>query len=146
MALKDTWVTGDTYTATDQNDVADAVNALSNAYDLSIIGFGAGSVRAVGTGDNPMGVHLMRAVTISKVTYRCATADASGNLVVELRKNGAQIAGSPATIAAANQVAGADQTISPEVACAASDIITVYVTGIGTTPGKGLVADILGVA
>lgn len=112
-------------------------------YDITLVAFGASTVRATGTGDNPFGVKLQRAVTLQAVTYRAATEDASGNLVVELRKNGAAIAGTAATIAAGSQVAGS--TLTGSVALAAGDVLTVAVTGIGTTPGKGLVADIKGV-
>ena len=113
-------------------------------YDLSVVGSSAGTVRAVGTGDFPFGVKLQRAATFSSVTYRASTADASGNLVVELRKNGSTISGTSATVAAASQVAGGTATGSWSFA--AGDILTVYITAIGTTPGKGLIADILGLA
>ncbi|MEV0247983.1 hypothetical protein AB0H76_15425 [Nocardia sp. NPDC050712] len=113
-------------------------------YDVSFIAFGKDTTRATGTGDNPFGLKLQRAVTFTSVTYRVATADASGNLVVELRKNGSAVSGSSATIAAANQVAGG--TATGTYAFAAGDILTVQITGVGTTPGKGLIADILGLA
>lgn len=116
--------------------------AAGQVADLSVVVFGANSVRASGTGDFPFGVKLQRAVTFSSVTYRVATADASGNLVVELRKNGTAVSGSSATVAAANQVAGG--TATGTWAFAAGDVITVQVTGVGSTPGKGLVADIRG--
>ena len=110
--------------------------------DVSIVGFGAATARAVGTGDFPFGIKLQRAITFTSVTFRVATADASGNLVVELRKNGTQVSGTPTTIAAASQVAGGTSTGT--WAFAAGDIITVQVTAVGTTPGKGLIADIKG--
>jgi hypothetical protein len=110
--------------------------------DVSVVGFGASTARAVGTGDFPFGVKLQRAITFTSVTFRAATADASGNLVVELRKNGTQVAGTPTTIAAASQVAGGTSTGT--WAFAAGDILTVQVTAVGTTPGKGLIADIKG--
>ncbi len=108
--------------------------------DRTITAFAGNTVRAIGTGDNPFGVRLGRAVTATAVTYRCATAAASGNLVVELRKNGAAVPGTSASIPAANQVAGA--TVTGNWAFAAGDVVTVNVTAVGTTPGKGLVADI----
>lgn len=108
-----------------------------------MVGFGKDTTRATGTGDNPFGVKLQRAVTFSSVTYRAATADASGNLVVELRKNGVAVSGTSATIAAANQITGGTSTGTWSFA--ADDILTVQITGVGTTPGKGLVADIKGV-
>ena len=110
--------------------------------DMSIVGFGATTTRATGTGDFPFGVRLQRAITFTSVTYRAATADASGNLVVELRRNGVAVTGSSSTIAAASQVAGG--TATGTWAFASGDIITVQVTGIGTTPGRGLIADIRG--
>lgn len=116
--------------------------AAGQVADVSIVGFGAATARAVGTGDFPFGVKLQRAITFSSVTFRAATADASGNLVVELRKNGTQIATSVTTIAAASQVAGG--TTTGTWAFDAGDIISVQVTAVGTTPGKGLIADIRG--
>ncbi|WP_336791757.1 hypothetical protein [Gordonia malaquae] len=109
--------------------------------DISMIVVGKDTVRSNGSGDNPFGVKMQRAVVIESVTVRCLTADASGNLVVELRKNGTAIPVTSQTIAAANQVAGA--TVSGlSVSLAAGDILAVQVTGVGGTPGKGLVADI----
>lgn len=118
--------------------------AAGQVADLSIVAFGANTARAASSyGDFPFGVKLQRAVTLTSVTYRAATADASGNLVVELRKNGSTVTGSSATIAAASQVAGG--TATGTWSFAAGDIVTVYITAAGTTPGKGLIADITGV-
>ncbi len=111
--------------------------------DLSIVAFAANTTRSAGTGDFPFGIKLQRAITFSAVHYRAATADASGNLVVELRKNGVAVSGTAATIAAASQVAGGSVT-GGSWAFAAGDIITVQVTGVGTTTGKGLIADLAG--
>ena len=116
--------------------------AAGQVADLSIVAFGSVTARAVGTGDFPFGVKLQRAVTFTSVTYRVATADASGSLVVELRKNGTAVSGSSSTIAAASQVSGG--TATGTWAFAAGDIITVRVTAVGTTPGKGLIADVQG--
>lgn len=122
--------------------VSDRSQPLGQVADLSVVAFGKDTTRAAGTGDNPFGVKLQRAVTFSSVTYRVATADASGNLVVELRKNGSAVSGTSTTIAAASQVAGGTTTGTWDFA--EGDILTVQVTGVGTTPGKGLVADIKG--
>lgn len=116
--------------------------AAGQVADMFVMAFGATTVRATGTGDFPFGVKLQRALTLSSVTFRCATADASGNLVVELQKNGSTVSGTSTTIAAASQVAGGTSTGT--WGFAAGDVLTVVVTGIGTTPGKGLVADIKG--
>ena len=110
--------------------------------DMSIVAFGANTARATGTGDFPFGVKLQRAITFTSVTFRAATADASGNLVVELQKNGSQVSGTPTTIAYGSQVSGGTSTGT--WAFAAGDILTVNVTGVGGTPGKGLVADVKG--
>lgn len=114
-------------------------------YDVCFPAVGKDTTRAASSaGDLPGGLKLQRAVTFSSVTYRAITADASGDLVVELRKNGATVTGSSATIAAANQVTGGTATGS--WGFADGDILTVYITAVGTTPGKGLVADIEGLA
>ena len=118
-------------------------NCVGQVADVSIVAFGANTARAASSyGDFSFGIKLQRAITFTSVTFRAATADASGNLVVELRKNGTQVSGTPTTIAAASQVAGATSTGT--WAFASGDILTVYVTGVGTTPGKGLIADIKG--
>jgi hypothetical protein len=87
-------------------------------------------------------VKLQRAVVFTSVTFRVATADASGNLVVGLRKNGTLVSGTSTTIAAANQVAGGTSTGTWSFAT--GDILTAYVTAVGTTPGLGLIADLRG--
>ncbi|WP_053061988.1 hypothetical protein [Rhodococcus sp. ARP2] len=110
-------------------------------YDITFVA--QSGTRTVGLGDVPAGIKLRRAVTFSEVTFHCETADATGNLVAEIRKNGIQVAGSPATIAAANQVAGG--TSSGAFTFAAGDALTINVTGVGTTPGKGLIAELKGV-
>lgn len=116
--------------------------AGTSPYDLSITVCGKDTTRAAGTGDFPRGVRLARAATFTEAVYRGVTPDASGNLVVELRKNGVAVSGSSATIAAANQVAGG--TATGTYAYAAGDILTVQITGVGTTPGKGLQVDLKG--
>lgn len=113
-------------------------------YDMSVVVFGKNSTRASGTGDFPFGVKLQRAATFSSVTYRGNTVGGSGNLVVELRKNGVAVSGSSATIAAANVVTGG--TATGTYSYAAGDILTVQVTTADGTPGTGLIADITGLA
>lgn len=99
--------------------------------------------RAVGYGQNTIGVKLARPVTFTQIIYRCATADNSGSLVVELRKNGSAVSGTSATIGFAAQVAGSSVTGSWSFAD--GDILTVYITAVGGGPvGLGLVADLKG--
>lgn len=137
------------------NHVSNADSRLSDTrtpttgtvpYDLCIPAFGKSTTRAAGTGDFPFGVKMQRAATFTSVTYRANTADASGNLVVKLQKNGSDtgMSGSSVTIAAANQVAGGTGTGTWSFA--AGDILTVVVVSVGTTPGTGLIADITGLA
>lgn len=113
----------------------------TSPYDFSVVVFGKDTARAVGTGDFPFGIKLQRAVSVEAFTVRGNTADASGNLVVELRKNGAAVTGTSTSVAAANQVAGGNSTGGPW-AFAAGDVLLPAVTGVGTTPGKGLILDI----
>ena len=117
-------------------------SCVGQVADLSIVAFGAATIRAVGTGDFPFGIKLQRACLFEGVHYRAATADGSGSLTVELRKNGVALAQSQVTIAAGSQVAGTSTVGSWSFA--SGDIITVYVTAIGGSPGKGLIADIRG--
>lgn len=98
--------------------------------------------RAVGYGQNTLGVKFQHAVILTQVLYRCITADASGSSTFELRKNGTTLTGSSVTIAAAGQVTGASATGTWSFA--EGDILTVAITAVGTTPGNGLVADIKG--
>jgi len=110
--------------------------------DLSLVIFGANKTRSVGTGDFPFGVKLRRAIRFSNATFRAATADASGSMTVELRKNGAAVAGSQVSISATSQVDGG--TAEGTWDFAAGDVLTVHVTAVGSTPGKGLIADVAG--
>lgn len=114
------------------------------AYDPSIIAFGKDTVRAAGTGDNPFGIKFQRACTFTSVTFRAATADASGSGVYKIQKNGADVSGMTATVAFGSQVAGG--TATGTWSFAAGDIMTLVCVSNGTTPGKGLMADILGTA
>ncbi|WKW84822.1 minor tail protein [Gordonia phage Jamzy] len=110
--------------------------------DITMVVAGKDTTRATGTNDNPFGIKLQRSVTVTKLTARAVTADASGSLVVELRRNGTAVSGASVTIAAASQVAGG--TVTGSWAFVTDDILTVNVTTVGTTPGKGLVVDLQG--
>ncbi|WP_433597935.1 hypothetical protein ACQPXH_19280 [Nocardia sp. CA-135953] len=119
--------------------------AAGQVYDIAYVA--QTGTRATGAGNVlPHGIKLRRAVRFTEVTYRGNTADASGNLVVELRKNGSQVSGTPKTIAAADQTAGgANATNTGTWDFAVGDVLSVQVTGVGTTPGTYLEADIKGV-
>jgi len=152
MTLKNDWHNIDSFLAADLNTITTQVNtntaaiaAITVAYDLSLTSFGATTPRVASSyGDFPMGIKLQRDCTLTSVTFRVNTADASGDLVVELRKNGIQVSGSSTTISAANQVTGGTSTGTWTFS--AGDILTAYITAVGTTPGTGLTADIKGSA
>lgn len=139
-------INGQSAVATNDPRLADTRTPTSGTqfYDTTLPGAGDTTTRAVGYNDCALGMKLQRPVTFSKVTFRCLTADASGSLVVELRKNGVAVAGTSVTIAAASQTAGASATGSWSFA--EGDVLTVYVTSVGGTPGKGLIADLKGLA
>lgn len=116
--------------------------ALTSPFDFSIVVCGKDTTRAASsTGDFPFGIKLQRAIEVDAFTLRGVTADASGNLVVELRKNGSTVSGTSTSVAAANQITGGSSSGGPW-SFAAGDILLPYITGVGTTPGKGLIVDI----
>lgn len=119
--------------------------AAGQVFDIAFVA--QAGTRATGAGNVlPQGIKLPRAARFSRVIYRGSTADASGNLVVELRKNGTQLTGSDKTIAAADQTAGgANATATGTWDFAEGDVLSVQVTAVGTTPGQYLSADIKGV-
>ncbi|WP_280465222.1 hypothetical protein [Nocardia brasiliensis] len=105
--------------------------------------------RAVGLSDWTVDMYVGRAFTMTGVVYQFETADASGNTTVEVQKNGSQATGSSKTVSAANQADGSGtdsaRTASGlSVSYAAGDRFGLAITAIGTTPGKGLKAWILG--
>ena len=124
--------------------IAPDVVALINApkpYDISFpVTFGQ---RAVGLGLNQIGVKLQHAVTFTKITYRCQTADATGtSSTFEIRKNGVAVPSSSISLVSSDQVAGG--SVTGTFTFAEGDILTVAITAVGTTPGVGLVVDLKG--
>ncbi|WP_143861458.1 hypothetical protein [Nocardia amikacinitolerans] len=119
--------------------------AAGQVYDVAFVA--QTGTRTTGAGNVlPQGHKLDRPVRFNRVIYRGNTADASGSLVVELRKNGSQISGTNLTIAAADQTAGgANATASGTWDFAEGDILSVHVASVGSTPGTYLVANIKGV-
>lgn len=117
--------------------------AAGQAYDIAFKSHSG--TRSAGLGNvMPEGLRLERKISVSSVTYRGETQGA-GNLVVEIRKNGTPVVpSSSATIVPANQTG--DTTITPATPWVfdLSDRITVFVTTLDTTPGKGLQASLKG--
>lgn len=104
--------------------------------------------RATGSGDFAVAHRVGRAFTATSVIYQFDTADASGSTTVELRRNGSQVASSSVAVTAANQVDGtgtdAARTVTISQSFSVGDRINLQITGVGTTPGKGLRAWIVG--
>lgn len=136
--------TAHTHTMAQVDGLDTALAALDTPepLDVNYWVFGAEADRETGLGDNPLGIRLQRAVVIESFHPRCVTAG-GGNLTIELRKNGAAVAGSSHTIAAGSQVTGTTKTgVSAEFA--AGDVLTVAVTAAAGSAGKGLVVDMKG--
>ncbi len=133
---------GSTAAAGNDSRLSDTRTPTTGTSPYDITYAAQSGTRAVGYGDIPAGIKLRRAVTFTEMYAHCQTADASGTTGVQLHKNGSYIAG--VEIAAASQVAGAVTTGT--FSFAAGDLLTVYVAAIGTTPGKGLVVDLKGLA
>jgi len=109
-------------------------------YDFSITH--SNSTRAVGYGANPMGIRLRRNIVVTEVNYRFNTDDASGSSGVELRKNGVQVTGTAQTLAVGNFTGNGSTVTGLSAAFSAGDVLTLYLSSVGTTPGAGFVADI----
>ncbi|MEV6341326.1 hypothetical protein AB0M12_42230 [Nocardia vinacea] len=111
--------------------------AAGQVYDFTIKSHSG--ARATGAGNViPEGVRIERAISISAITFRGETAG-TGNLVVELRKNGSNT-GMPAasTISAANHAADTTVTAGGPWTVAAGDRIIPYITTADSPAGNGL--------
>ncbi|CAM4499127.1 hypothetical protein NONI108955_36435 [Nocardia ninae] len=117
--------------------------AAGQVYDIAFKSHNG--TRALGSGNvMPEGLRIERKIALSSVTYRGETAG-TGNLVVEIRKNNQPVApSSSATITPANQTG--DTTITPATPWVfdPSDRLTVHVTTLDPTAGKGLQASLKG--
>lgn len=145
MAAKTDWQTGDTVTAGHMNDLGTEINTVAarpEPLDVNYWVFGAETDRETGLGDNPLGIRLQRPVVIESFHPRCVTAG-GGNLTIELRKNGAAVAGSSHTLTPGAQVTGTTKS-GLSAAFAAGDVLTVAVTAAAGAAGKGLVVDMKG--
>ncbi|MEV4123738.1 hypothetical protein [Nocardia sp. NPDC049707] len=128
-------------TACEGNDArltnARTPTSAGQCYDFTIKSH-AGT-RAAGAGNViPEGVRIERDISIQSVTFRGETAG-TGNLVVELRRNGSNT-GMPAasTISAANHAADMTVTAGGPWAVAAGDRIIPYIVTPDGPAGNGL--------
>lgn len=88
---------------------------------------------------------LLRNVTLTKVTYRCGTADTTSSMVVQLFRDVTAITGTSVTLPAANQVAGMSATGTWPVS--AGEVLCPFITAIGAVGaqiGKGLTVEVEG--
>lgn len=126
--------------------IAYASNTITGLpYDLSMVVFGASTTRVAGSsGDNPMGIRLQRACTLTSITYRVNTQDSSGSssfpTTGQLLRNGSVVSAATGTW----QWNTAGTTVTFSQACSVGDIITINLNVIGTSPGTGLVVDVTG--
>lgn len=132
---------------TGSTTAAGALTNLAIPADFMLVQVG-NTARATGTGDFAVGHYVGRAFTATKVVYQFDTADASGSTAVELRRNGSQVTSSNLTVTAANQAdgTGTDSARAATISQSFSvgDRINLQITSVGTTPGKGLRAWVVG--
>lgn len=115
--------------------------ALGQIYDIAFKSHNG--TRAAGAGNvMPEGLRVERKVTVTSITYRGETAG-TGNLVVELRRNGVVVALTSATIAAADHAI--DTTLTGSWVFNAGDRITVHITTVDNPAGRGLQVSLRGV-
>lgn len=122
--------------------ISDVTNLQTNLTKLEkeqIVYIQTLGTRATGAGEVPEGIELQFPVTITSVKYKMGTADASGTTTVELRKNGVAVSGTSGTASTS------PTAVTGTWAFTTGDVLTVYTTAIGTTPGQRLTAYILGV-
>ena len=120
------------------SDVTNLQTTLDKYKKESIVYIQTLTTRATGLGQIPEGVELPFALNITSVKYKMGTADASGTTTVELRKNGSTVSGTSGTASTS------PTAVTGTWSFAAGDVLTVYITAVGTTPGQRLTAYIVG--
>ncbi|MFC4123696.1 hypothetical protein [Nocardia rhizosphaerae] len=117
--------------------------AAGQAYDITFKSHTG--TRKAGAGNvMPEGLRIERPLTISSITYRGETAG-TGDLVVELRKNGTLVSGTGATIPASAHNADTVVTTGGPWTFGVGDRVTVHVTTVDSPAGRGLQASLQGV-
>ncbi|MFD4294124.1 hypothetical protein ACFWQG_12980 [Rhodococcus sp. NPDC058532] len=112
----------------------------STPFDVGFVHTGD-AARKVGLGGNAAGIRIPRSVTFSSLLVEFATPDASGTSTVVVKRNGTAVAGTSVSITGGNTSGGA----SGPWTFAALDQLTVEITAVGGTPGKGCVVNLTGV-
>ncbi|EME14821.1 hypothetical protein [Rhodococcus triatomae] len=123
-------------------DSADAVTkAQLDAVPYSVTFTHTGdSVRKTGLGANTAGIDMPDPVTFTRMRVRLTTADASGTTTVRILKNGSAT-GMPSVSITAPATTG---STTGSWSYAEDDQLTVEITAIGTTPGKGCAVNLKG--
>ncbi|SIR63067.1 glycosyl hydrolase family 28-related protein [Williamsia sterculiae] len=139
----DAYAVGSVGTSVPNKDYVDYRFANRSAFDASYVHTLGSVARAAGLGTGGSGYRFSQAKTLQKITIRGRTADASGNLTVQVLKNGSSTGMPSITAAAGSQVSGVTSYGTWSVA--EGDILTFNVTAVGTTPGQGLTIDLFGI-
>jgi hypothetical protein len=106
--------------------------------------------RASGYGDMPEGIYIPQALELLAVQFRIGTADASGTSAAQIYTNttnastGSALASANVASAAWN-VANTKTLVTGPWVIAAGTYLQCNVTAVGTTPGKRLSVDFVGV-
>lgn len=131
---------------TNARAVAAAKSGLQIPYPLTLaatLGTRKVGMTELVTGSGP----LADTVTFSKMVLTFETADASGSTSVQILKNGGIMSGMALTCSAAAQAGAiAGRTVTGSWAFAMGDVLTVQITGVGNTPGRGLTVSLTGKA
>lgn len=131
-------VTNTKYAAT--SITLDKVATSAKPYDFSFVQ--SLDTRAVGYGEMVYGVRIPKAITITSIHFRMGTADASGETTCQLYSS-ATAGAANTEIAGTSGTAAIDPTaVTGAISIAAGTYLYVYTSAIGTTPGKGLIAEI----
>lgn len=131
-------VTNTKYAAT--SITIDKLATTARPYDFAFVQ--SLDTRAVGYGEMVYGVRISKAIVITSIRYRMGTADASGTTTCQLYSS-ATAAAANVAIADTSGTAAVDATaVTGSFSIAAGTYLYVYTSAIGTTPGKGLIADI----
>lgn len=93
--------------------------------------------REVGYGQVIGGYSAGFPFVLNSIRYRVGTADGSGSTTVEIRKNGVALTGSSGTASTT------PTEITGSWSFAEGDILTVYISAVGTNPGNVLIADMV---
>ena len=129
-----------TSTIADANITLPKLATTAKPYDFSFVQ--SLDTRAVGYGEMVYGVLINKSITLTSIHYRLGTADASGTTTAQIY-TATTADGAKTAVAGTSGTAAVNPTpITGSVSIAAGTYLFVYTSAIGTTPGKGLIAEI----